>query len=489
MANVLAYLRRLTRWIYWRIDIASPRSGPLRAICCLGRWEVTTGDLSQAGDYLRHMWRAALRQIPKDARIRKVLLLGLAIGDLVEILGQRYPACRILAVDYDPAVADLAERIGLFRKNPKLRFLLGDARDVVPRLQEKFDLVLVDIFSNTGPAAILEQEDFLKQISQTVSPRGWLLFNVYQRAELLALMGKFLSAWRIWLFRHNHLGLYRPPGNGLIGEPLPQGFVHPRQLGAYLASENETNIRTYPVQNGSRESIGWRHGPFRFEEYVGDEKPELPPGPPHRAVLWQPLARKDRPRGWFPLHGPLSERLGGFAELSADQDYWQRWTEHAQRHRRRWLLERRRYPIVGLEPEQFVSAFQKAPRLPQDQKKKITRRLAVRGRYFGENLKIWGATVADTGEVIGGLAVVDLPEISQSVHLAAFLLPEGNACSAGIGLIDHWYDASIKRGLRFLNFGLFWVPGEPREWQGFSRFKSQFGVHFLRYPRGLWRIV
>jgi hypothetical protein len=44
-------------------------------------------------------------------------------------------------------------------------------------------------------------------------------------------------------------------------------------------------------------------------------------------------------------------------------------------------------------------------------------------------------------------------------------------------------------GLRVLDFGVFWAPGDPKSWMGFSQFKAQFNIHFIRYPLALARWV
>jgi hypothetical protein len=88
-----------------------------------------------------------------------------------------------------------------------------------------------------------------------------------------------------------------------------------------------------------------------------------------------------------------------------------------------------------------------------------------------------------TGKAIAGLVVVDAPEAGISLHLAAFTHPDGFHRSAGVGMIDHWFQDGLKRGSRFVDFDLFWTPGDPTTWQGFSRFKGQFDVQYVRYPQ------
>lgn len=81
--------------------------------------------------------------------------------------------------------------------------------------------------------------------------------------------------------------------------------------------------------------------------------------------------------------------------------------------------------------------------------------------------------------------MIDVPEASLSIHHMAFYLPTAEHYSANVGLIDAWFRHGIERRLRFLDFDAFYAPGDPRSWRGFSRFKSQFGTRFIRYPNPL----
>jgi hypothetical protein len=50
-------------------------------------------------------------------------------------------------------------------------------------------------------------------------------------------------------------------------------------------------------------------------------------------------------------------------------------------------------------------------------------------------------------------------------------------------MIDHWFQEGIRQGFTYLDFDLFWNQGDPEAWRGFSRFKSQFGIRYIRYPQ------
>ncbi len=95
--------------------------------------------------------------------------------------------------------------------------------------------------------------------------------------------------------------------------------------------------------------------------------------------------------------------------------------------------------------------------------------------------------------MLAGFVCHDIPEAKQSRHLMSFIHPTAKSTPIGVGLMDEWFKYAIAQGFAFLDFGVFWMPGDPESWKGFSRFKGQFGITYVEYPRarlrraGSWR--
>ena len=103
-------------------------------------------------------------------------------------------------------------------------------------------------------------------------------------------------------------------------------------------------------------------------------------------------------------------------------------------------------------------------------------------------MKYWLA-ITPQGAAIAGLAVLDIPEAKMAVHIIAFYTKAARHSPVNYGLIDHWFQDAIKKGWTYVDFDVFRGPHEPRAWEGFSRFKSQFGTRFILYPNPLFRWV
>ena len=230
----------------------------------------------------------------------------------------------------------------------------------------------------------------------------------------------------------------------------------------------------------------WRHGPLSFEGYESDEEPVITEGPA-RMVIWQPLTRKDKPTGWHRSFIQMNFRRTGVAEITDPDHYTAGWSDHAKRHLRKWL----RTQPYRIEETQDLDEFVRAHRATQKLwliKSDFIRIVERRKVVHGDDTRLFVARNVDGG-VVAGFAAIDLPTQNQSHHLISFIHAEAEHTSVGTGLMDHWFKHAIARGIRFLDFGVFWTFGDPLDWRGFSRFKSQFGIHYIHRPNPLVKFV
>ncbi len=271
-----------------------------------------------------------------------------------------------------------------------------------------------------------------------------------------------------------------------VNLPLPEGYAPYRSCKEYILREASATPRFTLAGREDYRGFGWSHGPLRFERFFADVEPPRDPGGPLRATIWQRLTRKDAPLGWLPLTEDMGLRMTGFATL--DDAPERAWSAHARRHAAKWrkLVASGAREIVPLTLEEYLAAYAKAD---QDPIIKLAYPGLIRteARAHGGLLRFIGSR-RPGGPVDAGFAFLHVPEARQSLHVSAFIKGDAKADSAATGLIAAWFEECRRAGVRFLDFGFFWAPGDPRDWRGFSRFKSQFGVRLLRYPRPLARL-
>lgn len=274
----------------------------------------------------------------------------------------------------------------------------------------------------------------------------------------------------------------------LRNPPLPEDYVSYLAHPAYIAREVTAQPSFTKVQSGDAHGVAWKYGPFRFERYVGDVEPAYTDQGPFRLMTWQRVERNDVPDGWKESRFVMRTSRTGYASVSIDADYATHWSSHAKRHRKHWNKQNG-WEIVPITMEEYLAAYKRS-KMDAFLKFLFTSLLKQKAKSHGELLHIVGAKRKEPhAPTEAGFAFVDVPETQQSIHLMSFHSELAKTISAGTGLMDYWFQRAPSAGVRYLEFGTFWTPGEPNSWKGFTNFKSQFGVTFHDYPRPLARWV
>ncbi|MEK7458903.1 MAG: hypothetical protein AAB663_00695 [Patescibacteria group bacterium] len=280
----------------------------------------------------------------------------------------------------------------------------------------------------------------------------------------------------------------QPRSSVINNAPLPIDYspylAHP----GYVSREVLAQSGFATVQSGDAHGVTWKYGPFRFERYVGDTEPVADADGPFRLQTWQRVGRTDIPQGWKESSFVMRTSRTGHATVDSGPDYFKNWASHAQRHRKNWL-KHDDWEIAPITIEEYLAAYKRS-RMDKFLKFLFTSLLKQKAKGQGDLLHIVGAKRKVPHALTeAGFAYVDVPETRQSTHVMSFHTDAAKAVSAGTGLMDHWFQHAQQTGIRYLEFGTFWTPGEPNSWKGFSHFKGQFGITFHDYPRPLARWV
>lgn len=439
-----------------------------------------------SGNYLMSVWNSALRRVPKNASIKKILILDFGGGGNVNPLHRRFPKARVTAVEWDPVMVEIADQCRCYSSALRPRIIIDDATHALGEMTEKFDLIIFDAYIGNTMMSIRDSA-FVTHLARVLEPDGYLLFNASDKPAALDLIKPLFSEHERWKYRFNHLGLFRHFGMGKAGDPLPEGYHSFHAVHEYLRRESLVDKKRQLMGEHGAYGLRWRHGPWWFEGYRADHEPKIQPFDHWRMVIWQPITRLDKPQGWYRSWIQMNARKTCFAEIAHPEKYWEAWSSHAQRHRRRWLKQEE---FVGGDAtlEEFVAAYRQCDKLrllKEDFIKFLQRKAAA----HGTRMRYLVARHHTTNEIRAGLAVLDIPEARQSVHIISFIQPDAEKRSVGFGLIDLWFKHGIDHHLRFLDFDLFWALGDPKGWKGYSNFKRQFGVRYICYPNPLIRFI
>ncbi len=465
----------------------SKKNGPITVKKFFGRYAIKAGGCYQSGVYVNNLWRKVLKRVSGGIKIKSVLLLGLGGGGVIKGIRKRFGQVEIIAIEHDPVMVEIAKKTYL-RKTEKIKIILEDAVKVIGGLEQKFDVILVDLFKGKTPAEVLKSEDFIEDIQKILNKNGYLLVNFYlDEKTLRPIFGRYFFqelGLRYWA---NKMAIYRHFGQGKVGDPLPKGFLFREQSLDYLKAIAYQPERKQFVVSGCNFAVKRRIGPICFENYFGDEEPRTGEISGLKIVSWQPLTKTGKPKGWHRNYLVGKPRQSGIIYLNNNQQYFKDWDGHAQRHRRKWLKDQN-HRIEKIDYPEFKEIYQKVKPLGWILRQGFLKILEHHFKFHPDKISIFAGRETNSKKIIGALVVVDYEDISQSNHLISFIDREAGRTSVGVGLIDYWHQYCLEKKIRFLNFGIVWRRGDPKSWRGYSRFKKQFNLYLLNYPRSLVRI-
>lgn len=454
----------------------------------LGSYELIQNWYTLSGSIINEVFKTIVEHIPRDHAVKQILLLGLGAGGSIQEIRKRFPNAYITAVDYDPEMVTLAKFCWPEKSYwHSVEIVTGDARHVLETSQKTFDLILIDLFVGDKVAPIEEYEQFVSCLPARLKRDGYLGINFFRQKEYGgSVFDQFLSRWANLQFENNHMAIYRPFGNGKAGDPVPAGFFDKNQSLEFLQTVTARNpsleIVGGPDQYGLRGYIR----PLCVEWYFSEAEPIIETQPFFRLIHWQPLAVLRR-SGWF--HNPF---FGEHSQIGVvmfhDENYFKDWPRHAKRHREHWLRHTP-YEIVEVTLEDFAEAYHASGKRDLRSRTEWIQTLTDHVDWQKQDVHFFAARDQVNQEIIAGLAIVDYPDIQQSVHVVSFIHAKAEDTSVGTGLIDHSFKHGLKNGIRCMNFGVFWKNGDPKSWKNYSRFKMQFNPHLIVYPPPLYKIV
>lgn len=112
-----------------------------------------------------------------------ILLIGLGGCSLVHFLLKAFPDCAMDVVEIRQQVIELSKDFfGLPADNANLRIFHAAGEDFISHRKpdsRKYDLIIVDAFDETGPAASLLDRDFLSSCRMQVNKNGVFIMNLW----------------------------------------------------------------------------------------------------------------------------------------------------------------------------------------------------------------------------------------------------------------------------------------------------------------------
>jgi hypothetical protein len=266
--------------------------------------------------------------------------------------------------------------------------------------------------------------------------------------------------------------------------PLPQGYLPHDACRPFLEREARARGRRFHfLEQDNFFGMTWQYGPLRFARFLSDTEPawNFPLPRPH-FFFWQRISRTDIPQNWKISKFALHQSRIGISTIPVTGDPLVHISPHAKRHIHSWNTQN--WIIEPMTVHEYWDvAFRST--LSGPYKKAFNTLLTEKIAGHGNRVGIVGARPKNQTVYEAAFAYLDIPELLTSVHHVSCATEKGRDADAGTGLMAWWLEHLQHVGYRYADFGLFWTPGEPHSWQGFSRFKAQFCTQFHDFPEML----
>lgn len=129
---------------------------------------------------LQRILRKGLHYIGFE-RIRdfqSILVLGVAGGSVIKtIIEDINFKGKITGVEIDPVVIDIANTYFKLDKIANLKMVNDDAFEYILKTNEKYDLIIIDIFKDTEMPNFLFEDFFINRINLLLNVNGFIIFN------------------------------------------------------------------------------------------------------------------------------------------------------------------------------------------------------------------------------------------------------------------------------------------------------------------------
>ncbi len=149
-------------------EFDSKYSGKLFVKSDWGNKYVTTGYLTQSGGLINDLWNPIIKNLSKRYTInaKTWLVLGLATGTVAKLINKKFKGAKIVGVEIDPVMIDIGKRYFELDKIQNLKIVNQDAKRYVLNTEEKFDLILVDLYLGDQPPDFLYSPKYLKKLRE-----------------------------------------------------------------------------------------------------------------------------------------------------------------------------------------------------------------------------------------------------------------------------------------------------------------------------------
>ena len=172
MKRLISYIWPTTR------RFSSEINGILEVTYVNGKKVLDTENANYSYGSLQKILEIGLTKVDLKS-VENLLLLGMGGGSIIQSLRETFEYKKnIVAVEIDPQVIKLARDEFGISESEKLQIIQKDAYEFVKTSEEKFQLIIIDLFIDLNVPPIFYEKEFCKNVSSLLQKNGFIIFNV-----------------------------------------------------------------------------------------------------------------------------------------------------------------------------------------------------------------------------------------------------------------------------------------------------------------------
>ena len=155
-------------------------SGKIEVLFTNGKYVLDSAHVNYSFGGLHTVFQKAFSQFGiKGREIKNVLILGFGSGSVASILQDEYGKnVEMVGVEKDEEVIALAKKYFSIDKYKSLTLHCEDADDFVQSCNQKFDLIVMDVFVDLDVPKKFSEEKYISSLGNLLSDKGILFYNL-----------------------------------------------------------------------------------------------------------------------------------------------------------------------------------------------------------------------------------------------------------------------------------------------------------------------
>jgi len=166
-------------------EIRSEHNQFLEIVLFDGKYSLNSRNTNYSYGTLYILFKKIFRVVEIDWKnVRKVLILGFGTGSVAELINQYQPLCSIKGVEIDDKIIELGKKYFRLSEFRNVELSCCSAEKYLYSVDEKFDLIIIDVFNDMFVPGELETEKFIFKVRESLNKNGTVIFNkvVYSKS-------------------------------------------------------------------------------------------------------------------------------------------------------------------------------------------------------------------------------------------------------------------------------------------------------------------